>query len=79
MTAIRVPGTPAVEDGALISSNPATGVEVGRFPVAGPADVVAAVVAARKAALWWDQLGFAGSGCCGSGPCWPAASGNSPR
>src|SRR5262249_2268817 len=33
------PGVPVIEDGKLISTNPATGEEVGRFPVAGPAEV----------------------------------------
>ena len=44
----------------LISTNPASGVEVGRFPVAGPAEVAEAVTRARAAAIWWAGLGFAG-------------------
>ena len=43
MTATRTPGLPVIEDGTLVSSNPATGAEVGRFPVASPDDVRAAV------------------------------------
>jgi succinate-semialdehyde dehydrogenase/glutarate-semialdehyde dehydrogenase len=43
----------------LISTNPATGAEVGRFPVADPAAVAAAVVRAREAGTWWAELGFA--------------------
>jgi len=58
MTATRTPGVP-VEDGTLISTNPVTGEEVGRFPVAGPAEVAAAVARAREAAGWWSGLGFA--------------------
>jgi acyl-CoA reductase-like NAD-dependent aldehyde dehydrogenase len=60
MTVIRTPGVPVIEDGMLISTNPATGEEVGRFPVAGPADVTEAVARARAAAVWWAGLGFAG-------------------
>jgi acyl-CoA reductase-like NAD-dependent aldehyde dehydrogenase len=60
MTATRTPGVPVIEDGQLISTNPASGEEVGRFPVAGPAEVSAAVARAREAAGWWAGLGFAG-------------------
>jgi acyl-CoA reductase-like NAD-dependent aldehyde dehydrogenase len=60
MTATRTPGVPVIEDGALVSTNPATGAEVGRFPVAGPEDVATAVHRARGAAEWWAGLGFAG-------------------
>src|SRR3954468_15410142 len=60
MTATRTPGVPVVEDGMLVSTNPATGDEVGRFPVAGPDDVTAAVARARKASAWWADLGYAG-------------------
>ena len=59
MTATRTPGVPAVEDGALVSTNPATGDEVGRFPVASPEEVAAAVAQAREAGRWWAGLGFA--------------------
>ncbi len=59
MTTTRTPGVPVVEDGKLISTNPATGEEVGRFPVAGPAEVAGAVERARTAAQWWAGLGFA--------------------
>jgi len=59
MTATRTPGVPVVEDGTLISTNPVTGEEVGRFPVARPAEVAAAVARAREAAGWWAGLGFA--------------------
>jgi succinate-semialdehyde dehydrogenase / glutarate-semialdehyde dehydrogenase len=54
------PGVPVVEDGELISTNPVTGEEVGRFPVASEADVAAAVARARDAAAWWSGLGFDG-------------------
>jgi acyl-CoA reductase-like NAD-dependent aldehyde dehydrogenase len=56
----RAPGVPYVEDGHLVSTNPATGVEVARFPVATAAGVSAAVQRARAAAAWWAGLGFAG-------------------
>lgn len=42
----------------LRSTNPATGAEVGRFPVAGPAEVAGAVERARAAGQWWSGLGF---------------------
>jgi acyl-CoA reductase-like NAD-dependent aldehyde dehydrogenase len=60
MTATRTPGAPVIEDGRLVSTNPATGAEVGRFPVAAPEDVAAAVERAREASPWWATLGFAG-------------------
>jgi succinate-semialdehyde dehydrogenase / glutarate-semialdehyde dehydrogenase len=53
------PGTSSVADGELISTNPTTGEEVARFPVATEADVAAAVAAAREAGAWWDGLGHA--------------------
>jgi succinate-semialdehyde dehydrogenase / glutarate-semialdehyde dehydrogenase len=55
-----VPGVPVIEDGRLVSTNPATGAEVGRFPVASPDDVAAAVARAQEAAAWWAGLGFGG-------------------
>ncbi|MDT4992034.1 MAG: hypothetical protein QOH97_1926 [Actinoplanes sp.] len=60
MTATRTPGLPFVEDGVLVSTNPATGAEAGRLPVADEAAVRAAVQRAREAALWWAGLGFDG-------------------
>lgn len=54
------PGAAAIDAGDLVSTNPATGEEVGRFPVATGADVAAAVDRARTAAAWWAELGFAG-------------------
>jgi acyl-CoA reductase-like NAD-dependent aldehyde dehydrogenase len=60
MTVTYTPGVPVIEDGALVSTNPATGEPVGRFPVATDADVAAAVARAREAADWWAGLGFAG-------------------
>ncbi|RKN18058.1 aldehyde dehydrogenase family protein [Micromonospora musae] len=60
MTAVHVPGAPAIEDGLLVSTSPATGAEAGRFPVATPADVTAAVERAGTAGQWWASLGFAG-------------------
>ena len=51
---------PFVEDGVLVSTNPATGAEAGRVPVADAAAVAAAVARAREAAIWWTGLGFAG-------------------
>ncbi|MBY8873377.1 aldehyde dehydrogenase family protein [Micromonospora sp. PLK6-60] len=60
MTAVHVPGTPAIEDGQLVSTSPATGVEAGRVPVTDPSEVAAAVERARAAGAWWAGLGFAG-------------------
>jgi succinate-semialdehyde dehydrogenase / glutarate-semialdehyde dehydrogenase len=60
MTATHSPGVPVVANGMLISTNPATGIEVGRFPVATADDVAAAVARADEAATWWAGLGFAG-------------------
>ncbi|MEN3310317.1 MAG: succinate-semialdehyde dehydrogenase / glutarate-semialdehyde dehydrogenase [Micromonosporaceae bacterium] len=54
------PGVPVIEDGTLVSTNPVTGEEVGRFPVATAADVSAAVDRARDAATWWAGLGVDG-------------------
>jgi succinate-semialdehyde dehydrogenase / glutarate-semialdehyde dehydrogenase len=60
MTATRTPGMPAIDEGLLVSTNPATGVEVGRVRVADEAAVGAAVARAREAALWWRTLGYDG-------------------
>ena len=60
MTATRTPGVPAIDDGSLISTSPASGDEVGRFPVASADHVTDAVARARDAAGWWAGLGFAG-------------------
>jgi acyl-CoA reductase-like NAD-dependent aldehyde dehydrogenase len=60
MTATRAPGMPYVEDGVLVSTNPSTGAEAGRVPVADEAAVAAAVARARDASAWWAALGFEG-------------------
>jgi acyl-CoA reductase-like NAD-dependent aldehyde dehydrogenase len=60
MTATRTPGLPFIEDGVLVSTNPATGAEAGRLPVADEAAVRAAVQRAREAGRWWAGLGFEG-------------------
>ncbi|GAB2573543.1 aldehyde dehydrogenase [Paractinoplanes abujensis] len=60
MTATRVPGTPVVEDGVLISTNPASGAEAGRVPVADAEAVNATVRRAAEAARWWQALGYDG-------------------
>ncbi|WP_213456099.1 aldehyde dehydrogenase family protein [Rhizomonospora bruguierae] len=60
MTAVETPGAPRIVGGELVSTNPVTGREVGRFPVAGPGEVAAAVRAAERAAAWWAGLGFGG-------------------
>jgi succinate-semialdehyde dehydrogenase / glutarate-semialdehyde dehydrogenase len=60
MTATHVPGVPVLEDGVLISTNPATGEEAGRVPVADEAAVAAKVKIAREASLWWQALGYDG-------------------
>jgi acyl-CoA reductase-like NAD-dependent aldehyde dehydrogenase len=51
-----------IEDGHLVSTNPATGEEVGRFGVSGigAGDVSAAVDRAREASVWWAAQGFSG-------------------
>jgi len=54
------PGVPTVVDGALVSTSPATGAEVGRFPVADAPAVAAALGRAGAAGAWWRELGFAG-------------------
>ncbi|MGE5829026.1 MAG: aldehyde dehydrogenase family protein, partial [Micromonosporaceae bacterium] len=43
-----------------MSTNPVTGAEVGRFPVADAAAVAATVARARDAGEWWRELGFDG-------------------
>jgi acyl-CoA reductase-like NAD-dependent aldehyde dehydrogenase len=60
MTATRAPGQPVVEDGVLISTNPASGAEAGRVPVADAEAVNETVRRAREAALWWQSLGYDG-------------------
>ncbi|MEU8236708.1 aldehyde dehydrogenase family protein [Actinoplanes missouriensis] len=60
MTATHVPGLPVIEDGWLISTNPATGEEAGRVPISDEKAVVAAVERAKTAAVWWQGLGFEG-------------------
>ncbi|UWP83969.1 aldehyde dehydrogenase family protein [Dactylosporangium fulvum] len=60
MTVTRTPGVPAIDEGSLISTNPASGEEVGRFPVASPDHLTVAVARARDAAAWWAGLEFAG-------------------
>jgi len=60
MTATRVPGLPAVEDGVLISTNPVSGAEAGRVPVADAEAVNETVRRAREAAVWWQALGYDG-------------------
>ncbi|MBU2661993.1 aldehyde dehydrogenase family protein [Actinoplanes bogorensis] len=60
MTATRVPGNPVVEDGVLISTNPASGAEAGRVPVADAEAVRETVRRAAEAGLWWQALGYDG-------------------
>ena len=60
MTATRTPGMPLITDGVLISTNPVTGAEAGRVPVAGEAAVRETVARAHEAARWWAGLGFDG-------------------
>jgi len=61
-TQTNTPGLPTVQDGLLVSTNPATGAQVARVPIAGPDDVAAAVERARAAAAWWAGLGSSGRG-----------------
>ena len=51
---------PVVDGGMLISTNPASGAEAGRVPVADAEAVASAVQEARDAAAWWAALGFDG-------------------
>ncbi|WP_203839966.1 aldehyde dehydrogenase family protein [Winogradskya humida] len=60
MTDTRTPGVPAIENGVLISTSPATGDEAGRVPVSDEKAVVAAVDRGREAGVWWAALGFDG-------------------
>jgi succinate-semialdehyde dehydrogenase / glutarate-semialdehyde dehydrogenase len=60
LQASSAPGASTVVDGELISTSPATGAEVGRFPVADAQAVAAAVARARAAGSWWRELGFDG-------------------
>ena len=60
VTTGAAPGVPVVVNGELISTSPATGAEVGRFPVADAGSVAAAVTRARSASAWWRGLGFDG-------------------
>ncbi|MEV4626222.1 aldehyde dehydrogenase family protein [Micromonospora sp. NPDC049523] len=59
MTAPLGPGVPVIDHGELISTHPASGAEVGRFPVASADDLIARVARAREAATWWAGLDFA--------------------
>ncbi|HKT01564.1 MAG TPA: aldehyde dehydrogenase family protein [Rugosimonospora sp.] len=58
MTVPRIPGVPLIDEGALTSTNPATGVVAGRVPVCTAEDVARAVLRARAAGRWWAGLGF---------------------
>ncbi|MCA2217326.1 aldehyde dehydrogenase family protein [Jidongwangia harbinensis] len=60
MTATRTPGLPVFENGFLISTNPVTGAEAGRFPAADADAVAENVRRAREAGAWWAALGFDG-------------------
>jgi acyl-CoA reductase-like NAD-dependent aldehyde dehydrogenase len=60
MSVQTAPGQPVISDGELVSTSPATGEEVGRFPVADAQAVAKAVQVGRAAAQWWHDLGFDG-------------------
>ncbi|MGC5309614.1 aldehyde dehydrogenase family protein [Micromonospora zamorensis] len=60
MTAVHVPGTPVIEEGQLVSTSPATGIEAGRLPIATDDEVRQTVDRARAAGEWWAGLGFTG-------------------
>jgi succinate-semialdehyde dehydrogenase / glutarate-semialdehyde dehydrogenase len=53
------PGAAVFDGDHLVSSNPVTGAEVGRVPLADAGEVAAAVERAREAGRWWADLGFA--------------------
>jgi acyl-CoA reductase-like NAD-dependent aldehyde dehydrogenase len=50
---------PAADDPHIVSTSPATGAELARYPVADAAAVAAAVDRAREAGRWWAGLDFA--------------------
>jgi succinate-semialdehyde dehydrogenase / glutarate-semialdehyde dehydrogenase len=56
---MTIPGASTVDAGELISTDPTTGQEVARLPLASESDVAEAVARARVAGLWWAALGFA--------------------
>jgi succinate-semialdehyde dehydrogenase/glutarate-semialdehyde dehydrogenase len=58
VTVTTIPGASTVAAGELISTNPATGEEVGRVPVATAEQVNAAVARARAAGAWWASLSW---------------------
>lgn len=60
MTVATIPGTSEIVAGELISTDPASGEEVGRLPAASAEDVATAVARAKAAAAWWAGLGFDG-------------------
>ena len=51
---------PVVDGGMLISTNPVSGAEAGRVPVADAEAVASAVREARDATAWWAAHGFDG-------------------
>ncbi|MBA0050979.1 aldehyde dehydrogenase family protein [Streptomyces sp. AJS327] len=53
-------GARAVDGAELVSRDPRDGRELGRYPRHAPAEVAAAVTAARRAASWWSGLGHSG-------------------
>ena len=52
-------GTAPTEYGALVSTHPATGAELGRYVIDDAKSVGAAVRRAREAQAWWGSLTFA--------------------
>ena len=69
-----------IEDGELVSTNPATGGLAGRFPVAGPDDVAARSTGPAPRAPGGPRSGSpaVAPGCCAGARCWPNASTNWP-
>ena len=61
MTATHAPGLPIVEDGLLVSTNPATGEAAARVPIARADDVAAAVERAwgARSRSWPSPAGTA--------------------
>jgi acyl-CoA reductase-like NAD-dependent aldehyde dehydrogenase len=60
VTTTTIPGASEIVAGELISTNPASGQEVGRVPASTAADVTDAVARAKAASVWWAGLGFDG-------------------
>jgi acyl-CoA reductase-like NAD-dependent aldehyde dehydrogenase len=48
----------AMSTDTFLSQHPATGEEIGRFPITSPEEVQRIVADAGPAAIWWESLGW---------------------